>query len=289
MKYGLINNHLINIDENGLNFKESGFRYGLVIFETIHVKKISKNNFRILFIEEHVKRLENSSYSLGFNVVISLENIINQIKKLQKYNRITDDFIIRIYLYSTADKISDGDFSILIYCTEKENYFKNHMLYIPEHPKTIDYYLSPRIKSTAHYARNKIAINEKPNEFDDILNYDEKGDILETSRANIFFMKNNIVYTPQDNILLGITRNNIIKMLNNDSSYEVKNECNKVNNIEGYDSAFISSTTIGIQPVQKINNVSFENKNIKKLNKLWNEYIYKLRSKYDFEGESYYE
>lgn len=286
MKYGLINNHLIDIDKNGLNFKESGFRYGLVIFETVHVKKISKNNFRILFIEEHVKRLENSSYSLGFNVEISVENIVNQIKKLQKFNGITDDFIIRIYLYSTDDKISGSNFNILIYCTEKENYFKKHMLYIPEYPKTIDYYLSPRIKSTAHYVRNRVAINEKPKEFDDILNYDEKGNVLETSRANIFFMKNNIVYTPQDNILLGITRNNIIKMLNNNSNYEVKNECNKVNNIERYDTAFISSTTIGIQPVQKINNVSFENKNIEKLNELWNEYIYEVKTKYDFEGES---
>lgn len=290
MHYGILNGKNININKIGSSFVETGFRYGLVVFETMNIKKISGNHFKAMFIEEHLNRLKTSASYLGLKCDLTTNSLLFYIKKICDMNYIKNDFIIRIYIYGKGKAFGGTRYNTLIYAVNKDKSQKNYKLYIPLSPKTLDNYLKPEIKCTAHYARNQIAMLEKPLNYDEILNYDSERNILETSRANIFFIKGSNIYTPKNNILLGITRQHILKLLKADTHYKVHIKSINLDEVKLFDEAFLCSTTIGIQPIIKINNTQFDkNINTKNIRELWENYLDQYTDLYSFERGILYE
>ncbi|EGQ3776037.1 hypothetical protein GH131_10400 [Staphylococcus pseudintermedius] len=290
MHYGILNGKNININTIGSSFLETGFRYGLVVFETMNIKRFSENHFKAMFIEEHLDRLKKSASSLGLKCDLTTSNLLCYIKKVCDMNSIKNDFIIRIYIYGKGKAFGETHYNTLIYAVNKDKSQKNYKLYIPQSPKILDNYLKPEIKCTAHYARNQIAMLEKPLNYDEILNYDSERNILEASRANIFFIKNSNIYTPKNNILQGITRQNILKLLKTDTNYKVHIKNINLDEVKLFDEAFLCSTTIDIQPITKINNTQFDkNINTKNIRELWEKYVDKYTDLYSFERSILYE
>lgn len=79
--------------------------------------------------------------------------------------------------------------------------------------------------------------------------------ITEASHSNIFFIKDNVVYThPADeNILNGITREQVIQLCI-DNRIEICEEAIAVNDINTMDEAFLTGTSTQIASIQKIDN-----------------------------------
>ena len=99
--------------------------------------------------------------------------------------------------------------------------------------------------------------------------------VFECSTANIFIIKKNIIYTPKDGILFGITRQLVIDLIKK-NNFKIKEKVIKEKELYSADEVFITATNKNILPVVKINNKKINNKlvgeNTKKLISLFKEF-----------------
>ena len=113
----------------------------------------------------------------------------------------------------------------------------------------------PRLKSTSFIAASDSERKHIAQEgiFEALLVKDEK--ILEGMTSNFFYVRHNILFTAQDDILLGITRKTVIEVARG-RGVEVKYEPLKKNQIKTAHEAFITSSSRGIVPVIQIDNIT---------------------------------
>jgi branched-chain amino acid aminotransferase len=113
----------------------------------------------------------------------------------------------------------------------------------------------PRLKSTAFISasaeeRKHIA---KEGFFEALLV--KNGKILEGMTTNFFYVKDNILYTAQRDILLGVTRRTVIRIARG-RGLDVKYRPMKWNQVSAVDEAFITSSSRGIVPVIHIDDAT---------------------------------
>ena len=81
--------------------------------------------------------------------------------------------------------------------------------------------------------------------------YLDRNWVRECSRSNIFYVKDQIVYTPKSNILAGITRKRILQL----PGFTVQQRNFKMKELLDADEVFITSTTKGVLPIVKIDSM----------------------------------
>jgi len=107
---------------------------------------------------------------------------------------------------------------------------------------------NPKIKSTnISISKKANAQAKKSGHFEAIL-LDEFHTVYECSYANLFWFKNNILYTKKDNVLPGITRNTIIKK----SKFPVKFTNCTITDLYKMNEVFLTSSLRNIVPITKI-------------------------------------
>lgn len=87
--------------------------------------------------------------------------------------------------------------------------------------------------------------------FDEALLLNRRGYIFEASRANIFWAKDKVLYTPplSSGCLNGITRQQVIKQAKN-LRVPVKEKNLTLETLKEADAAFLSNSLIGIKPIE---------------------------------------
>ena len=120
---------------------------------------------------------------------------------------------------------------------------------------------SPRVKST-NYTNSMYARHKYQKElFTDILLTDDSADpiIYEGGVNNVFFVKNNIIYTPPDEYVLGgIIRTKTIEQINK-LGLELKYEFIKLSELGSVDEVFATNSSLKVYPVSKINDTIISN------------------------------
>jgi branched-chain amino acid aminotransferase len=81
------------------------------------------------------------------------------------------------------------------------------------------------------------------------------GKILEGMTSNFFYVKDNILYTAQRDILLGVTRRTVIHLARG-RGVDVKYQPLKLDQLSDVQEAFITSSSRGVVPVIKIDGVT---------------------------------
>lgn len=98
--------------------------------------------------------------------------------------------------------------------------------------------------------------------------------ITEGSRSNIFFLKNDVLYTAPDNLVLnGITRKHILDICG-ENRIKVVLACVAADSIAEYDAAFMTGTSPMVLPFSSINETIF-NVGLPLINRLRNLYLQK--------------
>ncbi len=109
-------------------------------------------------------------------------------------------------------------------------------------------------------ARLRLSVDEElksRNAYEALL-VNHEGIITEGSRSNVFFIDKdeNIVTTPDDLVLPGVTRKHVIEICR-ENGRSVRFVKIKVSDISSFQSAFISGTSPTILPARNINDVSY--------------------------------
>ena len=132
-------------------------------------------------------------------------------------------------------------------------------LEISKYPKLNSKIYPINAKSSGSYQTSVLARADlEKTKFDDCLMVDLKGNVAETSACNIFWIKNEKVFTPlTHSILDGITRRCIIKLCKiNKINISINNY--KLDKIYSADSVFTTGTAAEIQIINKIKNKKFD-------------------------------
>ena len=282
-------NIFINIDgklfhrsEAKISVFDSGFLLGDGVWEGIRL-----HNNQLLFIDDHLTRLFQSADGISLDIPYSKKEIIDQIRKVLDKNKMIDDVHIRLII-SRGEKITP-------YQNPNANKGPITLVIIPEFKKTNpEVYkkgisigrvstIRPGINIlSTHFNTlsklNCILASIEANElgYDEGIMNDPLGNISTCNSTNLFFIKNNSVWTSKGEYCLnGITRSKAIKLCKKNNINCLEKDF-KFNAIRDCEEAFVTGTFAGIIPVSRI-----ENKKLSSIssNSLTN-YIRKLYNKY---------
>tara|TARA_S200000501_G_C20765872_1_gene718265 strand:+ start:270 stop:1178 length:909 start_codon:yes stop_codon:yes gene_type:complete len=262
-----INGKLFHRSEAKISVFDSGFLLGDGVWEGIRLHKS-----KLVFIDDHIDRIFNSASGISLKIPLSKEDIISEIKKVLSKNSMTNDVHIRLII-SRGDKITP-------YQNPKANVGPINFVIIPEHKKTSPETYSEGISIgrvniirpaknilNTHYNTlsklNCILASIEANNlgFDEGIMNDPHGNVSTCNSTNLFFIKDNEVWTSTGEYCLnGITRGKTI-MICQSNDIPILEKDFIFDDIIDCDEAFVTGTFAGIIPVSKI-----EGRNLKSTN-----------------------
>lgn len=218
-----------------------------------------------VFLKEHFNRLTRSIELSKIKNELNYEKFKNSIELLIKNNELKC-CNIRVSYFETKIPI------LLMYFIKssypaKELYETGiEVVTVKKHRST------PNVKKYEEKLKGSIAeILSETKAFEAILINDD-GLVSEGSRSNLFFVENDILVTSSDSsVLLGVTRNKVIEVSNNNNINIIKRDI-YFDEIKNFDGAFITGTSINVLPIKKINELEFnscDNEIIKKISQLY--------------------
>lgn len=234
--------------------------FASAVFEGIRVY-----NKKTLFLKDHVTRLLKSSKIMCLKVNHSQSKLCKIILKLIKLNNINYGYV-RPVIFRSSHSMSPDTTNckslIAIAC------WKWGKLYGSEKGITLDISRFPRLnskiypiqaKSSGSYQTSVISmIESRKKNFEDCLMLDLNKNVAESSACNIFWIKNNTVYTPKEHsILNGVTRKAVIKICKK-NKINLKVGDYKLSHLLSSESIFLTGTAAEIQTVRKICNYNFK-------------------------------
>ncbi len=211
----IFNNEIINDKELSLEAEDRAFQYGDGIFETIIVRARSNK-----LLKYHYDRLKEGAAVLNFQLpsYFDIQYLKSSILKLIQENDINRTARIKVFswrkkggYYTPESRSSNLLINASIYLEEKEilnnvgisNSIRNH--------------LSPysQFKTMNSIKYILASIEKEDSGYDDMIILNEKDQVSELLYSNIFWVKNNIFYTPslQTGCIKGVMRSYLIERL----------------------------------------------------------------------------
>lgn len=210
-----------------------------------------------LFVDEHFERLQNSLVHKNASLEMSIEEFKGNIHKLIDANNV-DSANIKVECLP-AKNITEWSFSIISakYPSEIE-YKKGIVVGLLQAERE-----NPNLKIFNSKFRNRANELINQNNYYEVLLYNQNGYITEGSRSNVFFVRDNELFTaPSSMVLVGITRNKVIDCILK-LGYNLRNEPVNISELENYQAAFITGTSPKVLPIFRIGNITFDVENQK--------------------------
>lgn len=234
--------------------------YGYAVFEGIKSYKTA-NGTKIFKAEEHYDRLRKSAEAMHMPFHYSTEEMVETTYKLLEINNLSNAYIRPLVICSPNMSLSKGQKSYLVIevWNWDNGYLANKLRIMTssfQRPNPKAFKIEAKV--SGHYVNSILASQEaKDKGFDEALVLDEKGNVAESSGANVFYEKDGKLYTPQKgNILPGITRATVFEICNQlGISYEEK--LFTPQEMQGADAAFFCGTAAEIVAVESLNDIPF--------------------------------
>ena len=251
------------------------FRYGDSFFESIRIK-----SGKPLFVEEHCKRLDKTLAAL----------------KMQKPNYFTANyFSAAVVQLAKENKIEQGGRARLTFYRDGTGFYQSET-------NTVSWILEAEAVRETEYVLNEEGINvgifrdikkpfnklselksgnallyvlasefTKENKLDDCLLLNDAGRIAEGSNANVFVVKDNVIYTPllSEACLDGVMRMIIISVAKQ-NILELKETTIEESFLKTADELWLTSASRGIRWVKKCEGKTFGNAKAKEFVALLN-------------------
>ncbi len=248
-----LNDRFIEEDSAQLHVKDMSIQRGYAAFDFFRTTKKTP-----LFLNDHLDRFYYSAKEMRLPVFKSREELERIIKELINRSPAID---LGIRLMLTGGYAEDG-YSIsapnLLITAKSQitaslNDFKNGIsLMTYEHQREL-----PHIKSINYMTAVWLQPMLKKKNVNDVL-YHQNKIITELPRSNIFMVTaGNILVTPVNNILLGVTRKKVIELALKNRMVEERNIT--IDELIRSKEVFITSTTKKILPVLQIDGQAIGN------------------------------
>jgi branched-chain amino acid aminotransferase len=245
-----------------LHVLSHGLHYASCVFEGARIY-----NGKIFKLNEHTKRLFFSSKILGFKLPYK-EKVINKAcEEIVKKQKIKNGYL-RPFAWRGSEMMAISaqktTIHVAIATWEMSTYFDKRKKFNGIKLKTSKWIRPPsntaptQAKAAGLYMICTLSkhIAEKKG-FDDSLMLDSNGYVAESTGANIFFVKNNKLYTPiADCFLNGITRQTVIKLAKKNNIKIIEKRILPRELLKA-DEIFLTGTAVEITPISQIDNKKF--------------------------------
>lgn len=258
--YTWLNGDFLSSDDARIHCLTHGLHYGFGVLEGLRVYATNVGP-AIFRLEEHTDRLIASAKILNIPVDFNRSDIIDAQKNLVRKNNLTSCYI-RPIIYAKNDDLSllnKNMGSEFVIATLEQDSNSNLPSKIPTKVKTTTLLrnhsnkLISKAKACGNYLYSILALQEAhASDCNEALFLDDKGFVTEGSGANIFLVKNSVLYTPDTtNILEGITRDTVFTLAR-DIGLQVIEKKIKKDELLSADEAFFTGTTAEIKPIDEI-------------------------------------
>ena len=239
-----------------------GLHYASCVFEGARIY-----NGEIFKLKQHTKRLFLSAKILGFKLPYSEKEINKACKKIIKKQNIKNGYL-RPFAWRGSEMMAisaqNTTIHVAIATWEMSTYFDKRKKFKGIRLQTSKWMRPPsnsaptQAKAAGLYMICTLSkhIAEKKG-FDDSLMLDSSGYVAESTGANIFFVKNNKLYTPvADCFLNGITRQTVIEVAKKNDIKVIEKRILPKELLKA-DEIFLTGTAVEITPVSQIDNKKF--------------------------------
>lgn len=251
-----LNGDFVEKAEAKISVFDHGFLYGDGAFEGIRAYN------RIIFkLEEHVDRLLETMHTLMIELSLSKAQLIEAIVDTLKINNLDDAYIRLIVTRGEGDLGLDprkcvGKASVIIIVDtitlySQELYEKGMDIITVPTMRNCPEALNPQLKSL-NYLNNILAKIEANNSgFSEAIMLDHLGYVAECTGDNIFLVKNDMLVTPSQGFLKGITRQTVLDLARK-NQINVREGLITRHEVYTADECFLTGTAAEIIPVVKV-------------------------------------
>ena len=253
---------LVNWDDAQVHILTHSLHYGVAAFEGIRCYKCDDGRSAIFRHKEHTKRLFNSAKIYMMDIPFTPQEIIAATKETIQTNGLKEAYIRPIVF------IGDGVMGVhpgtnpiraSIICWEWGAYLGDEALSKGIRVKTSSFtrhhsnIMLTKAKVSGNYVNSILAKLEVTRAgYDEALMLDPLGNVAEGSGENIFFVQDNVVFTPPlTSVLPGITRDSVMTLLS-DMGYEVREQHSTRDQLYIADEVFFTGTAAEITPIREI-------------------------------------
>ena len=249
-------------NESSVHILSHTLHYGTGVFEGVRAYK-TKNGAAIFRLEDHTKRLFEAADKISIEIPYTKDYLNTIQKEIFNINNLDEGYLRPIvYLGSEGLGLRAKDLSVnvAIAAWEWPSYMDPEarvkgISIIKSSYKQYSDPLHSGNKIIGTYINSTMAVNEAIKKgADEAILLDKNNYVSEGSGENIFFVKDNIIYTPTvEHCLNGITRQSVIKIAK-DFNYDVIEKNLKFDELLDCDEAFFTGTAAEITPITKIDN-----------------------------------
>lgn len=206
---------------------------------------------KLLLFRSHISRLQQSIRLKGWPELNETEQICEGLKQLIALNAIENQNIkIRVDLV-------ENELCIILYPVHSR--YPSKALY-HDGALTALFAIERNDPNAKAFDHNMLIAREAlaQSGLQELLLVNHLGHVTEGSKSNVVFMKGKTLYSaPEKDILLGITRV-VLKHAVKNSDFEWIEEPVHKDELDGYDGAFLTGTSIHLLPIHAIGDVVYE-------------------------------
>jgi len=263
ISYAFFQGRFVPLSEAKIGVMTHAFNYGTACFEGIRGNWSSEEEVFYLFRpRDHFERLLKSCRVLNIELPYTIDEMCNLTVQLVEMNSYREDIYIRPLAYKSSERLGvrlhDLEADFLLFVTPFGPYLdieKGIKCCVSSWRRIDDNMIPPRAKICGLYVNSALAKTEAwENGFEEAILLTHDGHVSEGSGENIFLVMNGKLVTPPttDNILMGITRDTVMKLAKNEMGIETVER--QIDRSELYiaDECFLTGTAAHVTPVIEI-------------------------------------
>ncbi len=259
MSYVYLNGTFVRSEAAKISVFDQGFLYGDGIFESF--RSIGKNLYQF---SHHYQRLLQSADALSYPVTFTQEKLEAILLELRERNDLNNAYY-RITITRGEGQIGfqrgmDNNLTCLILAREFQgldsNYYQEGIeLQVAQTRRNAPEAINPKIKSISNLNSLLGKLEAKAAGAFEVIMLNNKEHICEGSASNIFWARDQWVFTPGSStgLLEGVTRSTIMRLCEEKLNLRVIMGEFKLQDLQFSDEVFITSTSLEVIPVVKVN------------------------------------
>lgn len=245
--WSMFNGELIAASEARLPVHDLGVLRGFSLFDFFRVLEQQP-----VFLDDHLERFQHSAKQMKLPLPYNKKELTAMIYQLIEQNQHENTGMVLLLTGGTAlDGFTPSQPNLIIFQRPLPDYLSS---YYDDGIKLITQRYRrefPTIKSTNYAMGVQLHAEMKEAGAVDILYHDGEH-VTETTRSNIFIRRNNLLLTPDKDILKGITRNHVLHVVDEEEMIMMGLRHIELGEVYTADEVFITSSTKEVMPVTQV-------------------------------------
>lgn len=260
MNYVFLNGSFVKEADAMISVFDQGFLYGDGIFESF--RSVGK---RLYQFSDHYRRLLQSANALAYPLSFTQQALEEILLQLHEKNELNNAYY-RVTITRGKGQVGfqrslENDLTCLIVAKEFQGfndscYREGITLQVAQTRRNAPEAINPKIKSISNLNSLLGKLEAKTAGVFEVIMLNNKNQICEGASSNIFWTKDNWIFTPDAStgILEGVTRSTIMRLCEEKMNLRVISGEYQLQDLKFADEVFITSTSLEVMPVVKVDN-----------------------------------